>query len=251
MRHVAHRGGRRARRSPRPAAALQRRHPALGVPAVRRPADVRQDGAARARRVAGGLVGVDGVLPGGASRRIRVGACHHPLSAAARGSGAASCGDGCGAAVPAGGAGCRLGRSARAGPGGMAVRPAARLHRPAVLRRLRQRTAAPGVVCAHAAPAGRRPVLPLRRIQYRFVCRAARLSVPRRAGLADIRTDASVDHRLRGARGADRAVRRDGARGRTCIRQARALGGAPAAPPPWRPTSPPRRCSGCCRWPST
>ena len=57
--------GARDRRRPRSACHLHGGALPQRLPAVRHPADVRQDDPAAARRVAGGLVGGDGVLPGG------------------------------------------------------------------------------------------------------------------------------------------------------------------------------------------
>jgi len=51
--------------------------------AVRRAADVRQDGAAAARRLAGGVVGGDGVLPGGAAGGLCLCASDHARAAGA------------------------------------------------------------------------------------------------------------------------------------------------------------------------
>ena len=68
-------GGQRnqhADQSEPPAARLCRRDFPLRRAAVRRAADVHQDGAAAARRHAVGVVGRDGVLPGRAARRLRL-----------------------------------------------------------------------------------------------------------------------------------------------------------------------------------
>ncbi len=56
----------------------------LGAAAVLRAADVRQDGAAQARRLAVGVGGVDVLLPGGAAGRLLLCACAEPLSSPAR-----------------------------------------------------------------------------------------------------------------------------------------------------------------------
>ena len=64
----------------------------------------------------------------------------------------------------------------------LAARPFHRRRRTAVRRRRRQRAAAAGLVCADRPPARARSLLPLRRLQPRQPHRAARLSVPVRAG---------------------------------------------------------------------
>ena len=65
----------------------------------------------------------------------------------------------------------------------LAARPFRRRRRPALRRRRRQRAAAAGLVCAHRPSARARSLLPLRRLQPRQPHRAARLSVPVRAGV--------------------------------------------------------------------
>ena len=177
-------------------------------PVVLGAAVVRQDGAPAPRRLAAGVVGGHGVLPGRAARRLclcaspdqspagpRVG--HRPCGAHDRRDLCAAAGDR-----------RRLGQAARARRDVLAARAVCGLDRAAVLRAVRQRSAAAGVVRAHRPSGRRRPVFPLRGEQRRQLPRAHLLSVRDRAVHPARRPDAHVVGRLLHADRADRRMRR-------------------------------------------
>ncbi len=117
----------------------------------------------------------------------------------------------------------------------LADRPVRGLDRAAVLRALRQRSAAAGLVRAHRSSGGERPVLPLCRQQYRQLPRAALLSVADRAVHPARRPDQAVVARLLRADRADRRLRRAAVALRRPRRRARRPPAhAEAAPPTWR-----------------
>ncbi len=132
-------------------------------------ADVRQDGAAAARRLAVGVVGGDGLLSRCAAARLRLRACVDTLSRSAP----------CRHRAPLrfragayGAAACDRGRMGQAAGGlcrAMADRFVRRLDRIAVLRGRGQCPDAAGMVCAHRPPAGAGSILSLWRVQSRLI----------------------------------------------------------------------------------
>ena len=189
----------------RPSARLCRRDLPVRRAAVRRAADVHQDGAAEARRHARGVVGRHGVLPGGAARRLRLRACADEISARQALDRRAPRGDVRRDAIPAACDCAVVGASAGGRDRGvLAARAVRRIDRPAVFRPVSQRTAAAGLVRPHQPSERGQSVLPLCGEQHRQLPRAALLSV--RAGAAEHARPA--DARLGGAvHRADRADR--------------------------------------------
>ena len=197
-------------RSAKPAGAggLHRRDLRQRAAAVLGAAPVHQDGAAAARRLAGGVVGGDGVLPVAAARRLRL--CAFPDAdpqshRSGRGaSGAAGGRDADAAAVDR----KRLGRAADFGLCVLAARPVRGLDRAAVLRARRQQSAAAGLVRPHRPSRRTRSLFPLRVLQHRQLPRAAVLSGAAGADVHAAHAEPDLDRRLRPADRADRRLRR-------------------------------------------
>ena len=141
----------------------------------RRAANVHQDGAASSRRLARGVEHGGRVLSGDAARGIPVCAPKHAPA------GAAPPGDTTRRrtrARPHRASHRRRSRLDHAAGGrgdSLADRTGRRLHRPAVLRRIRDGAAPATLVCPHRSCAVGRSVLPLRRQQPWQPCRSAQL----------------------------------------------------------------------------
>ena len=172
---------------------------------VRGRADVRQDGAAAAGRLGLGVVGRHGVLPDRAAGGLCLCACADSLCPRPQRGALAS-----GGAVRGGDhAAARHRRSlAASAAGGRDALAAWAVHgfdRAAVLRPRGQRPAAPSMVCPHRSSGRARPLLSLRREQYRQLSCAPGLSDPDRAVHSARQPEPAVD---RGLLSADRADRR-------------------------------------------
>ncbi|MGY4597643.1 hypothetical protein ACVWXL_005389 [Bradyrhizobium sp. GM22.5] len=193
-----------------PAAAdgLHRRDLRQRAVAVLGAAAVHEDGPAAARRLAGGVVGGDGVLPVAAAGGLRlcafVDAGEEPHRS---GGGASPAAD---YSVRHVAARHRLGlwRSARFGLRGLAARSVRDLDRAAVLRACRQQSVAAGLVRPHRASCRTRSLFPLCVLQHRQLPSPAVLSVPAGADVHAAHAEPALDRRLRHPDRPDRRLRR-------------------------------------------
>src|SRR6202035_2333021 len=198
-----------ALRGPRPAGAdrLYRRHFRQRLAVVLGAAVVPQDGAAAARRLAGGVVGGDGVLPVAAACRLRLRALFDaaPQPHADRGDPSGAAGDRAivAAAVDRG----RLGRAADIGLCVLAARPVRGLDRAAVLRARRQQSTAAGLVRPHRPPQRPRSVFSLCFLEYRQLSGAVVLSRAAGADVHAAHAKPDLDRHLWPADRADRRLR--------------------------------------------
>ena len=200
-------------RKPEPAGPgrLHRRDLRQCAAAVFGAAAVHQDGAAAARRLAGGVVGGDGVLPVAAARRLCLcafsDAAPQPRDSRGDPSGAARGRDADAAAVDLE----RVGRSADFGLCVLAARPVCGVDRAAVLRARRQQSAAAGLVRPHRPPQRPRSVLPLCFLEHRQLPGAVVLSGAAGADVHAAHAEPDLDRRLWPADRADRNLRRPAA----------------------------------------
>ena len=192
---------------PAGAGGLYRRHLCQRAALVLRAAAVHQDGAASARRLAGGVVGGDGVLPVAAARWLFLcafpDANPQPRHTGRRPSDAAGRGVVDAAAVDR----KRLWRAADIGLCIVAIGPVRGLDRAAVLRARRQQSAIAGLVRPHGSSRRARSLLPLRFVQYRQFPGAVVVSGAAGAGIHAAHAKPDLDRRLRAADLADRGLR--------------------------------------------
>ncbi len=214
------RGGRSraAARSPAQSAGRRRRIGAVhrddvsvGLPVVLHPAAVRQDGAAGARWLLVGVGRGAAVLSGRAARRLRLCASADTLRVAGIDRLRASRRRPAGAERAARRTAGDVARAAARRSVHVAARALRRRGRPAVRRGRRQRAAAAGLVRALGPQARAGSVLSLRRLQSRQPHRAARLSVPVRAGAGADGDEPLLGDALSGADRRHRGVLRAGA----------------------------------------
>ncbi|MGY3469442.1 hypothetical protein ACVW0I_006313 [Bradyrhizobium sp. LM6.11] len=192
-----------------PAAAdgLHRRDLRQRATAVLGAAAVHENGAAAARRLAGGVVGGDGVLPVAAAGGLRLCAFVDAGEEPHRSGGGASPAADYGVRHVAARHRLRLWRSARFGLRDLAARPVRDLDRAAVLRARRQQSVVAGLVRPHRASCRTRSIFPLCVLQHRQLPRPAILSVPAGANVHAAHAEPALDRRLWHSDPPDRRMR--------------------------------------------